>query len=199
MGIINYIWIGLIVISFLFAAINGKMAEITLAAIDYAKTGVEISIGLVGIMALWLGIMRVGEKAGLINLISKLIFPVLKKLFPGVPGDHPALGSVVMNLSANMLGLNNAATPLGLKAMEELQKLNKVKDRATDAMVMFLALNTSSVQLIPASVIAILIAAGATNPTDIIITALLATTASTFTAIVAVKLLGRFNRESSHD
>lgn len=199
MGVINYIWIGLILISLVFAAINGKMAEITQAAIEYAKTGVDISIGLVGIMALWLGIMRVGEKAGLINLISKLIFPVLKKLFPGVPGDHPALGSVVMNLSANMLGLNNAATPLGLKAMEELQKLNKVKDRATDAMVMFLALNTSSVQLIPASVIAILIAAGSTSPTDIIITALLATTASTLTAIVAVKVLGRFNRESQHD
>ncbi|NUQ80042.1 MAG: nucleoside recognition protein [Bacteroidetes bacterium] len=196
---INYIWIGLILISLVFAAINGKMAEITQAAIEYAKTGVDISIGLVGIMALWLGIMRVGEKAGLINLISKLIFPVLKKLFPGVPGDHPALGSVVMNLSANMLGLNNAATPLGLKAMEELQKLNKVKDRVTDAMVMFLALNTSSVQLIPASVIAILIAAGSTSPTDIIITALLATTASTLTAIVAVKVLGRFNRESQHD
>lgn len=199
MGVINYIWIGLILISLVFAAINGKMAEITQAAIEYAKTGVDISIGLVGIMALWLGIMRVGEKAGLINLISKLIFPVLKKLFPGVPGDHPALGSVVMNLSANMLGLNNAATPLGLKAMEELQKLNKVKDRVTDAMVMFLALNTSSVQLIPASVIAILIAAGSTSPTDIIITALLATTASTLTAIVAVKVLGRFNRESQHD
>lgn len=192
---LNYIWLGLMVVSVLTAAITGKMAAVTQAAVDYGKTAVDISLGLIGVMALWLGIMRIGEKSGLVTIISKGLHPVMKKLFPGIPGDHPALGAIVMNLSANMLGLNNAATPLGLKAMEELQSLNSIKERATNAMVMFLALNTSSVQLIPATVIAILVASGATSPTDIIITAFLATIVSTVSAIVAVKIIELFQTE----
>jgi len=192
---LNYIWLGLMVVSVITAALTGKMAAVTQAAVDYGKTAVDISLGLIGVMALWLGIMRIGEKSGLVTLISRGLFPVMKKLFPGIPGDHPALGAIVMNLSANMLGLNNAATPLGLKAMEELQSLNSLKERATNAMVMFLALNTSSVQLIPATVIAILVASGATSPTDIIITAFLATVVSTVTAIIAVKIIELFQTE----
>lgn len=192
---LNYIWLGLMIVSVIVAAFTGKMAAVTQAAVDYGKTAVDISIGLIGIMALWLGIMRIGEKSGLVTLISKALFPVLKKLFPSIPADHPALGAIVMNLSANMLGLNNAATPLGLKAMEELQSLNKIKERATNAMVMFLALNTSSVTLVPATVIAIMVASGATSPTDIIITALIATIFSTLTAILAVKGLEVFMKD----
>lgn len=194
---LNYIWVGLIILSILFGAINGKIAEVGLAAIEYAKTGVDIALGLVGVMALWLGILRIGEKAGLIQTISKIFFPILKRLFPSIPKDDPALGAMVMNLSANMLGLNNAATPLGLKAMEELQKLNNVKDRATNAMCTFLALNTSSVQLVPAYAIAILVAAGSTSPTDIVITTLIATTFSTIIAILAVKLFEWFGKPES--
>lgn len=179
-------------------AINGKMAEVGAAAIEYAKVGVDIALGLIGVMALWLGIMRIAEKAGLVQSLSKLIHPLLRFLFPSIPKDEPALGSIVMNLSANMLGLNNAATPLGLKAMEELQKLNNIKDRATNAMCMFLALNTSSVQLIPATVIAILVASGAKSPTDIVISALLATTCSTLVAIITVKTFELFSTKEVH-
>lgn len=194
---LNYIWMGLILISVIFGAINGKMAEVGQAAIDYAKTGVDIALGLIGVMALWIGVMRIAEKAGLVTAISKIIHPIMKKLFPSIPGDSPALGSIVVNLSANMLGLNNAATPLGLKAMEELNKLNGMKERASNAMCMFLALNTSSVQLIPATSIAILVAAGATSPTDIVITSLLATICSTITAIIVVKIFESFSSEKT--
>ncbi len=193
---LNYIWIGLIAVSIIFGAMNGKMPDIGKAAIEYSKVGVDIALGLIGVMALWLGIMRIAEKAGLINLISKVIHPLLKRLFPTIPSDSPALGAIVMNLSANMLGLNNAATPLGLKAMEELQTINKVKEKASNAMCMFLALNTSSVQLIPATAIAVLVAAGASSPTDIIISALLATICSTLTAIIAIKIFELFTNEN---
>lgn len=195
---LNYIWLALILVSMVVGAINGKMAEVGAAAIEYAKVGVDIALGLIGVMALWLGIMRIAEKAGLVQSLSKLIHPLLRFLFPSIPKDEPALGSIVMNLSANMLGLNNAATPLGLKAMEELQKLNNIKDRATNAMCMFLALNTSSVQLIPATVIAILVASGAKSPTDIVISALLATTCSTLVAIITVKTFELFSTKEVH-
>jgi len=151
-----------------------------------AKTAVEISIGLIGIMALWLGIMKIAEASGLIRIIAKALKPITIRLFPDVPADHPAIGSIILNMSANMLGLGNAATPLGLKAMEELQELNPKKDTATNAMVMFLAINTSSVQIIvPATVVALM---GVTT-SQIFIPIILATTASTATAIVMAKFL----------
>ena len=152
---LNYIWFGLILISVVVGTITGRIDQVTEAAISMSKTSVEIAIGLIGIMALWLGIMKIAEESGLINIIARLIRPITIKLFPDVPSDHPAIGSIVLNMAANMLGLGNAATPLGLKAMKQLQSLNKQKDTATDAMCTFLAINTSSVQIIlPATIAA---------------------------------------------
>jgi spore maturation protein A len=172
---------------------NGKIDAVTEAAIDMAKVSVNIAIGLIGIMALWLGIMKIAEDSGLIRIIAKGLRPITIRLFPDVPEDHPAIGSIVLNMSANMLGLGNAATPLGLKAMEELQELNAHKDTATNSMVMFLAINTSSVQIIlPATVVALM---GA-SASDIFITTILATLLSTIAAIAAVKVLERMKRFS---
>jgi spore maturation protein A len=172
---------------------NGKIDAVTEAAIDMAKVSVNIAIGLIGIMALWLGIMKIAEESGLIRIIAKGLRPITIRLFPDVPEDHPAIGSIVLNMSANMLGLGNAATPLGLKAMEELQELNPHKDTATNSMVMFLAINTSSVQIIlPATVVALM---GA-SASDIFITTILATLLSTIAAIAAVKVLERMKRFS---
>lgn len=186
---LNWIWLGMILIAAIFGVINDKISDVVIAVPQYAKTAFELALGMAGIMTFWLGIMKIAEKSGLIKIISWAIRPVLKRLFPDVPPDHPALGSIVMNLSANMLGLNNAATPFGLKAMEELQSINKHPKIASNAMCTFLAINTSSVQLIPTTAIAFLAAAGAKDPTDIIATGLFATTCSTLVAIVAVKLL----------
>lgn len=186
---INIIWAVLLLTGFIVGAINGNIQEVTDAAISNAETGVSIALGLIGIMTLWLGIMKVAEAAGIVQGLAKLISPVTRRLFPEIPEEHPAMGAIVMNIAANMLGLGNAATPLGLKAMQEMQKLNKVEDTATDAMVMFLAINTSSVTLIPASTIAILSAAGATNPTNIIGPTLIATTVSTAVAIIVCRLM----------
>jgi spore maturation protein A len=189
---LNYIWFGLMAVALIVAAVNGTAEGVTKGAIDAAKTAVEISIGLIGVMALWLGMMRIAERAGLVTLIARALAPVLKWIFPDVPRDHPAMGAVVMNLAANMLGLSNAATPLGLKAMEELQEINLDKETASNAMVMFMALNTASVQLIPATVIGILAAAGSLQPTIIIGTTLVATVVGTIAAILATKLLQPF-------
>ena len=154
---LNYIWFGMMAISVVAAIFTGRIDAVTEAAINMSKTAVEISIGLIGIMALWLGIMKIAEESGLIKIIARGLRPITIRLFPDVPADHPAIGSIVLNMAANMLGLGNAATPLGLKAMEELQELNPKKDTATNAMVMFLAINTSSVQLIvPATVVALM-------------------------------------------
>jgi spore maturation protein A len=180
-------------ISVIAGIITGNIEAVTEAAIDMAKLAVEISIGLIGIMALWLGIMKIAEVSGLINIIARGLRPILVRLFPDVPADHPAMGSIVLNMAANILGLGNAATPLGLKAMEELQELNPQKDTATDAMVMFLAINTSSVQLIiPATVVALMGVAAST----IFLTTILATTMSTIAAIVMVRLLQKMKRFS---
>ena len=188
---LNYIWFGMMAIAVVVGVFTGRIDAVTEAAIDMAKTAVEISIGLIGIMALWLGIMKIAEASGLIRIIAKLLKPLTIRLFPDVPADHPAIGSIVLNMSANILGLGNAATPLGLKAMEELQELNEKKDTATNAMVMFLAINTSSVQLIlPATVVALM---GATA-SEIFITTILATSCSTIAAIAAVKFLERRKR-----
>jgi len=183
---LNYIWFGMIAISVVAGIITGRIDAVTEAAIGMAKLAVEISIGLIGIMALWLGIMKIAEESGLIRIIARGLKPITIRLFPDVPADHPAIGSIVLNMAANMLGLGNAATPLGLKAMEELQELNPKKDTATNAMVMFLAINTSSVQIIvPATVVALMGVAAS----QIFIPTILATLASTITAIVMVKLL----------
>jgi spore maturation protein A len=188
---LNYIWFGMMAIAVVAGIVNGKIDDVTAAAIDMAEVSVNIAIGLIGIMALWLGIMKIAEESGLIRIIARGLRPITIRLFPDVPEDHPAIGSIVLNMSANMLGLGNAATPLGLKAMEELQELNEQKDTATNSMVMFLAINTSSVQLIlPATVVALM---GATA-SDIFITTILATLLSTIAAITAVKVLEKMKR-----
>ena len=189
---LNYIWFGLMAIALVIAIFNGTAGAVSEAAVTSAKTAVEIAIGLVGVMTLWLGIMRIAEAAGLVTLLGRLLRPVLRWLFPEVPPDHPANGAIVLSIAANMLGLNNAATPLGIKAMEELQELNDQKDTATNPMVTFMALNTSGVQLIPATMIGVLAAAGSKNPTAIIGTSIVATFIGTVAAVVAAKLLQRF-------
>jgi spore maturation protein A len=189
---LNYIWFGLMALAVVIAAFNGTMAAVSEAAIASATTAVEIAIGLVGVMTLWLGVMRVAEAAGLVNLLGRLLRPLLRWLFPEVPADHPANGAIVLSIAANMLGLSNAATPLGIKAMEELQSLNEQKDTATNPMVTFMALNTSGVQLIPATMIAVLATAGSKNPTWIIGPSIIATFIGTVAAVLAAKLLQRF-------
>lgn len=189
---INFIWAGLLISGFIVGIINGNVDAVTNAAIESANTAVELAIGLVGVMALWLGIMKIAEESGLVEKLAKGLKPITLKLFPDVPADHPAMGAMVMNMAANILGLGNAATPLGLKAMQELQELNPKKDTATDAMVTFLAINTSSITLVPATSIAILASAGAKTPTEIIGPTIIATTVSTVVALVATKYLGKF-------
>ncbi len=188
---INVVWFLLIAVGVIVGAINGNIEAVTEAAINSARQGVDLSLGLIGTMALWLGIMKIAQDSGLINVLAKALKFVMKPLFPEVPADHPAMGAMIMNMAANMLGLGNAATPLGLKAMKELQTLNPHKDTASNAMATFLAINTSSVTLIPASVIAIRVAAGSANSTEIIGPTIIATLASTTAAIIAVKLLQR--------
>jgi spore maturation protein A len=171
---------------------NGTAAQVTKASVDSAKTAVEISIGLVGIMTLWLGIMRVAEKAGLVTLLARVLTPFRRLLFPEIPPDHPAIGAMIMNLAANMLGLSNAATPLGIKAMEELQELNPEKETASNAMVTFLVLNTAGIQFIPATIIGVLAAAGSKQPTAIISTTIVATLCGALAAVTTAKILQRF-------
>ena len=188
---LNYIWFGMMFIAVIVGILTGNIDEVTQAAIDMAKTAVEIAIGLIGIMALWLGTMKIAEESGLIRIIARAIRPITIRLFPDVPEDHPAIGSIILNMAANLLGLGNAATPLGLKAMEELQDLNPEKETATNAMCTFLAINTSSIQLIlPATVVALMGAAA----NQIFITTILATGLSTIAAIIAVKFLEKLKR-----
>ena len=188
---LNYIWFGMMLIAVVVGTITGNIDAVTEAAIKMAKTAVEIAIGLIGIMALWLGTMKIAEESGLIRIIARALRPITIRLFPDVPSDHPAIGSIVLNMAANILGLGNAATPLGLKAMEELQELNPNKDTATNAMCTFLAINTSSVQLIlPATVVALM----GTASNQIFITTIFATGLSTIAAIIAVKTLEKMKR-----
>ena len=188
-------------IAVIVGILTGNIDAVTQAAIDMAKTAVEIAIGLIGIMALWLGTMKIAEESGLIRIIARAIRPITIRLFPDVPEDHPAIGSIILNMAANLLGLGNAATPLGLKAMEELQDLNPEKETATNAMCTFLAINTSSIQLIlPATVVALMGAAA----NQIFITTILATGLSTIAAIIAVRFLEKLKRfempnENDHD
>ena len=194
---LNYIWFGLMAIALVVAAFRGTADAVTTGAVDSASTAVQIAIGFIGIMTLWLGIMRIAEAAGLVSLLGRALAPVLRWLFPEVPASHPAAGAIVLAVAANMLGLNNAATPLGIKAMEELQALNPDKDSASNAMVTFMALTTSGVQLIPATMIGILAAAGSQAPTAIIGTSLVATFAGTIAAVAAAKVLQRFYPQSA--
>ena len=187
----NYIWGILILGGVLLAAINGRMAESTQALIEAAKTSVELAIGLIGLMAFWLGLMRLAEEAGLVQRISRLLRPVLRPLFPDIPKEDPALGNIVANLTANTLGLGNSATALGLKAMAELQRLNPNKNFASNSMVTFLAMNDSCITLVPATVIAIRSSAGSANPTEIIGAVILATAVGFTVAILAAKILQR--------
>ena len=194
---LNYIWFGLMAIAFIVAAFNGTVEGVTRGAMESASTAVQIAIGLIGIMTLWLGIMRVAEAAGLVALLGRALRPFLRLLFPEVPPEHPAAGAIVLAMAANTLGLNNAATPLGIKAMEELQALNPDKDTASNATVMFLAMTTSGVQLIPATMIGVLAAAGSQQPTAIIAPTIIATFAGTVAAVVAAKVLERVYPPSS--
>jgi spore maturation protein SpmA len=187
---LNYIWLGLILCAVTIGGYTGRMKEVSGGAFEMAEHAVlKIALPLLGIMALWLGIMRLAERSGMVQFLARLLRPVLVRLFPDVPADHPAMGSMLMNIAANMLGLSNAATPLGLRAMKDLDRLNPRPGTASNAMCTFLAINTSSVQLIPVTAVGILAGAKSTDPSSIIGTAFLATLCAAISAITAVKLL----------
>jgi spore maturation protein SpmA len=188
---INIIWLSMIVIATVTAAYTGKMANVTNAMFLSAKSAVTLAIALVGPMALWFGAMKVVEAGGLMRMIARAISPVMRRLFPDVPTDHPAMSAIIMNMAANALGLTNAATPMGLKAMKELDTLNPEKGTATNAMCLFLAINTSNVAILPLGVITIRAVAGSSSPAAIMVPSLIATSCSTIVAIIAAKLLER--------
>ena len=187
----NYIWLTIVILAIVLGGINGKIENVTKSAIDAASSTVTIAIGLIGIMALWLGIMKIAEDSGLMALAAKAITPILKRLFPDIPAGHPAMASMTMNIAGNMLGLGNAATALGLKAMEDLESLNKHPGVATNAMCTFLTINTAGLQLVPATVIGILASAGSKDPTVIIGTTIAATCTALIAGLTTVKLLER--------
>ncbi len=197
---LNYLFIAFFVIALIFGVVKAvflgdvevfqRMMDSTM---DSAKTGFEISLGLTGVLTLWLGLLKIGEKGGVIRIFSRLLQPLFTRLFPGVPKDHPAYGSITMNVAANMLGLDNAATPIGLRAMGQLQELNKEDDTATNAMIMFLVLNTSGLTLIPISIMVYRAQLGAANPSDIFIPIMLATYFSTIAGIISVSVVQKIN------
>jgi spore maturation protein A len=191
---INYIWFGLMAIGIITGIVTGNAQAITEAALKWANTAVELSLGMIGVMTLWMGIMRIAENSGLVAKLSRALRPIMVRLFPDVPGDHPAMGAMLMNISANMLGLGDAATPFGLKAMKELQELNTTEDTATDSMCTFLVINTASVLVIPSTIIAYRVAAGSKNPAEIIGPSLVATLVSAITAVVIVKMFSRLSK-----
>lgn len=214
---LNHIWIWMILLSILIAGGSDifqemtaqtvpaqenvqrnlneetKLGKVTSAAIDSANLAVKISIGLIGVMALWLGIMRVANEAGAIKILARAVRPITKRLFPSIPSEHPAVGAMVMNIAANMLGLSNAATPLGLKAMDELDKINPEKGTASDDMITFLVINTSAITIVPATAIAIRASMGSVNPQKIVIPAILAATMATIVGLTTVKLIQYFS------
>lgn len=191
--LLNYIWIGFLIIAFLMAAgttlftgDTGIWSEIMNASFSQAAFAFEISIGLTGILSLWMGIMKIGERGGVTTAMARMVSPFFSRLFPGIPKEHPSMGAIFMNVAANMLGLDNAATPMGLRAMQEMQTLNQKKDTATDAMIMFLVLNSSGLCLIPVSIMMYRAQGGASNPTDIFIPILLATAIATLVGLIAL-------------
>lgn len=197
---LNAIWVGFFLIAFVFAAVNlvflghaDSFALVMKAAFDAAKNGFEIALGLTGVMALWLGVMRVGERAGFLQGLTWLLAPLFQRLFPDVPRNHPALGAITMNMAANMLGLDNAATPIGIKAMQELQTLNPDKKTASDAQILFLVINASSVTLLPVTIFTYRAQAGAHDPTDVFIPILIATYCSTMAGLLATAFYQRIN------
>lgn len=198
--VLNYIWIAFFLLAAVFALIQafgygntGVWADMINSTFDNSKTAFEISIGLTGVLSLWMGVMKVGEKGGVVDVIAKVLSPVFCRLFPDIPKGHPVTGSIFMNISANMLGLDNAATPLGLKAMEGLQELNEKKDTASNPMIMFLVLNTSGLTIIPVSIMVYRAQMGAAQPTDVFIPILLATFVSTLVGIIVVSIYQRIN------
>lgn len=198
--VLNYIWIGFVLIAIVVAMVAAFVAgsadpltAVMNATFDSAKTGFEISLGLTGVLSLWLGIMKIGEKGGVVNAMSRLVAPFFCKIYPEVPKNHPAMGSMFMNMSANMLGLDNAATPLGLKAMRELQELNPKKDTATNPMIMFLVLNTSGLAIVPISIMVYRAQLGAANPSDVFLPILLATYFATLAGLIAVSIAQKIN------
>lgn len=200
--VLNWIWIGLLCIAFLMAIIRSIFfgdirvwSEIINSSFSQASYAFEISLGLTGVLTLWLGLMKIGEKGGVIEFFGRLISPFFSRLFPGIPKGHPAMGSIFMNISANMLGLDNAATPMGLKAMQEMQTLNEEKERATDAMIMFLVLNSSGLCLIPISIMMYRAQGGAANPTDIFLPILIATAIATLVGLIALCIRQRIRMD----
>ena len=198
--VLNYIWIAFFLIAFvvalgklIFAGDTAVFTEIINSSFTSAKTGFEISLGLTGILSLWLGIMKIGEKGGVIQSFARLGAPVFSKLFPGIPKEHPVTGSIFMNISANLLGLDNAATPIGLKTMQQLQELNTEKDSASNSMIMFLCINASGLTLIPVSIMMYRAQMGAANPSDVFLPLMLATLTSTLVAVLAVCIKQRIN------
>lgn len=193
----NYIFFALIAISIIIGIFNNTLNDVVNAMLSACNTAVKISFSLIGIMAFWLGIMRIAEKSGLVQILSKLLNPIAKILFKEIKKDSPVIGDITMSVAANALGLTNAATPIGLKVMQELQAENPKKETATDSMCMFLGMNTAGFQIIPATVIAVLVGVGAKNPSEIILPTLIVTTLSFLVAIVTALILRRFWRE--HD
>lgn len=189
----NYIWFLIIFVSIVCAAYTGKIDAVVNSVLTGAQKSIEIAIYLAGIMAFWLGIMKIAEKSGLVSCIADALTPIAKKLFPDIPKDNPAIGDIAMNFTANAFGLSNAATPMGIKAMNELQKLNKDKESASNDMCTLLAMNTAGFQIIPTTVIAILAAFGAKNPTQIVIPTLIVTSISFFSALIIVKILEKIS------
>ena len=197
--VLNYIWIAFFLLAAVCAIVQGFIgntgvfADIIGSTFDNAKTAFEISLGLTGVLSLWMGVMKIGEKGGMVNILSKALSPVFTRLFPDIPKGHPATGHIFMNIAANMLGLDNAATPLGLKAMESMQELNTKKDTATNPMIMFLVLNTSGLTIIPVSIMVYRAQMGAAQPTDVFVPILLATFAATLAGIIVTSLYQRIN------
>lgn len=192
----NYIFVFLILISIITAIYTGKIEEVTNELLNASQRAVQVSIGLIGIMAFWLGIAKIAQKSGLINLISKLISPILKLIFNELPKNSPAFSNIALNITANALGLSNAATPFGIKAMKDIKKEENKNDVATNSMCIFLAMNTAGFQIVPATVLAILIAAGAKNPTEIILPTFIVTLSSFIFAIVVAKILAKIWRKT---
>jgi len=198
--VLNYIWIFFFLIAFivglvkmLFMGDTGVFPAMVDSIFSMSKTGFEISLGLTGVLTLWLGLMKVGEKGGVVNIFARLVNPLFRRIFPELPENHPAIGSMVMNFTANMLGLDNAATPLGLKAMKEMQEVNKNKDTASNAQIMFLVINTAGLTLIPVSVMVYRAQLGAADPSDVFLPILIATFCSTLTGLITVSIIQRIN------
>lgn len=180
----NYIFYGLILISIVFGAITGKLSDVVNAILSGAELSVKVAFSLIGIMAFWLGIMKIAQECGLVKILAKLLTPITRILFSDIKSDNEAIGNIAMNFTANALGLSNAATPIGIKAMQDLQEVNKDKSTASDAMCMFLAMNTAGFQIVPATVIAVLVSIGYKNPTDIILPVLIVTAIAFISAII---------------